>query len=109
MNAVANDKLRRGGSVARSLALCAVLAAVAATLLAAGRANSGEEPMTAKIDAIFSTLGDANLAGVVVLVRKDGREVFARGYGLRDLRTRSRIDAATNFRLASCTKQFTAM
>src|SRR5439155_11723367 len=35
--------------------------------------------------------------------------VFERGYGVTDLRSLRRIDARTNFRLASDTKQFTAM
>ena len=47
--------------------------------------------------------------GLAVLVRKDGRTVFERGYGVRDLRSMRKIDAETNFRLASFTKQFTAM
>jgi CubicO group peptidase (beta-lactamase class C family) len=65
--------------------------------------------MTTKIDAIFSPLADTKSPGFAVLVRKDGRVVFERGYGARDLRTFAPIDAETNFRLASCTKQFTAM
>ncbi len=46
---------------------------------------------------------------MAVLVRKNGKTVFERGYGVRELRTMAKIDAQTNFRLASCTKQFTAM
>ncbi len=46
---------------------------------------------------------------MAVLVRKDGRTVFERGYGVRELRTFARIDGRTDFRLASFTKQFTAM
>jgi CubicO group peptidase (beta-lactamase class C family) len=46
--------------------------------------------------------------GVAVLVRKDGKTVFSRGYGVRDLRSRERIGPDTCFRLASVTKQFTA-
>ncbi len=42
-------------------------------------------------------------------MRKNGRTIFHRGYGVRDLRTFARIDAKTDFRLASFTKQFTAM
>ena len=42
-------------------------------------------------------------------MRQDGKTVLARGYGVRDLRSRGRIDPATSFRLASVTKQFTAM
>jgi CubicO group peptidase (beta-lactamase class C family) len=47
--------------------------------------------------------------GVAVLVRLEGKTVFARGYGVRDLRSRDRIGADTAFRLASMTKPFTAM
>ena len=46
--------------------------------------------------------------GLAVLVRTSGRTVFARGYGVRDLRTRAPIDPRTRFRLASVTKQMTA-
>jgi CubicO group peptidase (beta-lactamase class C family) len=44
-----------------------------------------------------------------LLVRKDGHTIFERCYGLRDFHTRRKIDPITCFRLASCTKQFTAM
>lgn len=66
-------------------------------------------PTAPQIDSIFSSVTQPDAPGLAVLVRHDGRTVFERGYGLRDLRTRAKIDAATNFRLASCTKQFTAM
>ena len=65
--------------------------------------------MKTQIDSIFSSVTQPGAPGLAVLVRQNGRTVFERGYGLRDLRTRAKIDAATNFRLASCTKQFTAM
>src|SRR6266478_306390 len=61
------------------------------------------------MDAIFSPLADDQSPGAAVLVRKDGRTVFERGYGARELRTFAKIDAQSNFRLASCSKQFTAM
>ncbi|MGA2136494.1 MAG: serine hydrolase domain-containing protein [Bryobacteraceae bacterium] len=63
----------------------------------------------ADLDAIFAPLADARSPGLAVLVRQDGRAIFVRGYGVRDLRTFARIDAQTDFRLASFTKQFTAM
>ncbi len=62
-----------------------------------------------RIDAIFSPLADAKSPGTAVLVRKDGRIVIQRGYGVRDLHSKAKIDGETNFRLASCSKQFTAM
>jgi CubicO group peptidase (beta-lactamase class C family) len=67
------------------------------------------DPMIPKIEAIFAPLSDARPPGVAVLVRRSGRSVFEHGYGVRDLRGRVAIDPETNFRLASCTKQFTAM
>jgi len=63
----------------------------------------------ADIDSLFAPLVDQKSPGMAVLVRKDGRTIFARGYGVRDLRTFDAIDHTTNFRLASFTKQFTAM
>jgi CubicO group peptidase (beta-lactamase class C family) len=62
-----------------------------------------------QIDAIFAPLVEARSPGAAVLVRKNGRTILQRGYGVRDLRTLRKIDRRTNFRLASCTKQFTAM
>jgi CubicO group peptidase (beta-lactamase class C family) len=61
------------------------------------------------LDAIFAPLAGARDPGLAVLVRQDGRTLFERGYGVRDLRGYAKIEAATNFRLASFTKQFTAM
>jgi CubicO group peptidase (beta-lactamase class C family) len=61
-----------------------------------------------QVDALFSELISNQEPGAAVLVIKDGRAVFERGYGVTDLRTRRPIDARTNFRLASVTKQFTA-
>ena len=60
------------------------------------------------VDAIFAPLKSADAPGAAVLVKKAGTVVFERGYGVSDLRTRHKIDERTNFRLASCTKQFTA-
>jgi CubicO group peptidase (beta-lactamase class C family) len=62
-----------------------------------------------QIDAIFAPLVEAGSPGAAVLVRKHAHTIFLRGYGVRDLRTLPKIDSRTNFRLASCTKQFTAM
>jgi CubicO group peptidase (beta-lactamase class C family) len=65
--------------------------------------------MAHSIDSIFSPLADASSPGLAVLVRQNGQTVFERGYGVRELRKFAEIDPQTNFRLASCSKQFTAM
>ena len=64
---------------------------------------------TSQIDAIFAPLKSTNAPGAAVLVIRNGKPVFRQGYGATDLRTHHPIDATTNFRLASFTKQFTAM
>jgi CubicO group peptidase (beta-lactamase class C family) len=73
------------------------------------QAQSSEIPADKKIDAVFSSVTSPDAPGLAVLVRKNGRTVFERGYGVSDLRSKTKIDAHTNFRLASFTKQFTAM
>jgi CubicO group peptidase (beta-lactamase class C family) len=62
-----------------------------------------------ELERIFKNLTDGQSPGAAVLVRENGQTSFRGGYGVRDLRTRRAIDSHTNFRLASCTKQFTAM
>jgi CubicO group peptidase (beta-lactamase class C family) len=62
-----------------------------------------------QIDRIFTGINSARTPGAAVLVVQEGRVIFERGYGVADLRSFPKIDAHTNFRLASCTKQFTAM
>ena len=63
----------------------------------------------ARIEAIFADLKSETAPGAAVLVLKDGRVLFSRGYGVTDLQSLGKIDAQTNFRLASVSKQFTAM
>ena len=63
----------------------------------------------AGVEEIFSSVVKPDEPGLSVLVKKDGRVVFERGYGTKELRTGPKIDTKTNFRLASVTKQFTAM
>jgi CubicO group peptidase (beta-lactamase class C family) len=87
---------------------------LSAVLLAAGFAIFGEAQsanvrMKNEIDAIFSGATAPNAPGLAALVKKDGKIAFERGYGIADLHSKTPIDARTNFRLASVTKQFTAM
>ena len=70
---------------------------------------AGEDPSARRIAAILAPLVSRQEPGLAVLVRLNSKSVFKRGYGSRDLRSGAPIDAHTNFRLASCSKQFTAM
>jgi CubicO group peptidase (beta-lactamase class C family) len=71
----------------------------------AARADEGAD----RLEGALAGLVQADSPGFAALVKKDGRVLFQRGFGVRDLRSKARIDARTNFRLASCSKQFTAM
>ena len=84
-------------------------AALFVLVLAASTVSVSAQAASAQIDAIFASLKSSNAPGAAVLVVRDGKPVFRRGYGVTDLRTLHPIDASTNFRLASFTKQFTAM
>ncbi len=61
------------------------------------------------IDALFSEFNQTNAPGAAVMVIKEGKPVFAKAYGLANLAEKTRCSTNTNFRLASVTKQFTAM
>ncbi|HET8965446.1 MAG TPA: serine hydrolase domain-containing protein [Candidatus Acidoferrum sp.] len=62
-----------------------------------------------ELESWYSAIAESGTPGFAVLVQQNGKPIFAKGYGLRDLRNHQPIDEHTNFRLASCTKQFTAM
>lgn len=66
-------------------------------------------PQASQIELILKNLADNHTPGLAVMVRKNGRTTFERGYGITDLKSKRPIDSHTDFRLASCTKQFTAM
>ena len=61
------------------------------------------------IDKLFESYAGPRVPGAAVVVIRDGRVVFARGYGLAELETNTPVTEHTNFRLASLTKPFTAM
>jgi CubicO group peptidase (beta-lactamase class C family) len=72
----------------------------------------GSAPMSDRAratEALFEKRVHADEPGLALLVRQGGKTVLARGYGVRDLSSRAAIDPRTSFRLASVTKQFTAM
>jgi CubicO group peptidase (beta-lactamase class C family) len=76
--------------------------------LAVPLATTAQGTPEQQTDKILSSVIQPQAPGAALLVRKHGRTVFERGYGVRDLTARTPNDAHTNFRLASCTKQFTA-
>jgi CubicO group peptidase (beta-lactamase class C family) len=63
----------------------------------------------ARIDTLMREFDKPDVPGASVMVIRDGAVVFKKGYGLADLENRIPATTATNYRLASVTKQFTAM
>src|ERR1700686_3693822 len=72
-------------------------------------AQSSSKELSDQMNSAFSGIAAHDTPGFAVLVKKDGKIVLEKGYGVGELRTKTAIDAQTNFRLASFTKQFTAM
>ena len=61
------------------------------------------------IDALFAEYTGANVPGASVIVIRDTEVVFRRAYGMADLEHGIPATTGTDYRLASLTKQFTAM
>ena len=71
--------------------------------------SSGMLMKEKSIDDILSAYQSDDKPGASVLVFKDDKIVFKKGYGVSNIATQEKINPTTNFRLASVTKQFTAM
>lgn len=91
-------------------AICALAGIFA--LIGAGAFAARLRPVDSRaalIDSVFSRVTAAGDPGLAVVVRQNGQTIFTKAYGMRDLRSRLPNTLATDFRLASFTKQFTAM
>ena len=80
-----------------------------ATRRVIARAAEGSPLTEAYVDSLFADFNAPAAPGAAVLVAMDGKVLVSKGYGLADLDARTPITPHTNFRLASVTKQFTAM
>lgn len=83
----------------------AILLATACVL--AGCATGAHRMQHAQIDRLMGRYTGA-VPGASLLVIHDGVDVVRRGYGLADVEAGTESGPATNYRLASVTKQFTA-
>src|SRR5437870_3188102 len=87
----------------------ALTLAILLLTLSSHSAKSEGEVKTAELDALFETYSRPDSPGASVMVIHNGKIVAAKGYGLANLETKTPCGTNTNFRLASVTKQFTAM
>lgn len=74
---------------------------------ASSRPSPGADPRV--VDALFEAYDRPGAPGASVIVIQDGEVALRRSYGLAELETRTRATSETHYRLASLTKQFTAM
>jgi CubicO group peptidase (beta-lactamase class C family) len=86
-----------------------ILVLCLAVFCAAENGNQTREPAKRLENSIFGGLVKPDEPGFALLLRYGERNAYIRAEGVRDLRSKAKIDAHTNFRLASFTKQFTAM
>jgi len=70
---------------------------------------AAQETLGSQVDALFAEYTGANVPGASVAIVQDGKVRLAKAYGLADIEARIPCATNTNFRLASVTKQFTAM
>jgi CubicO group peptidase (beta-lactamase class C family) len=84
---------------------------VATVALASCHAHSRPAPvrnLTTAVDSVLRDYASPSGPGASVLIRRDGRTILARSYGLADVEAGVATTPQTNYRLASLTKQFTA-
>jgi CubicO group peptidase (beta-lactamase class C family) len=68
-----------------------------------------KKKLAVAIDSIMNNYASNDKPGASVLVYQNDKIVFENGYGVNNINTHDPIKPSTNFRLASVTKQFTAM
>ncbi len=81
---------------------------VAAAAVVAPRGLQGQRPDLEALDRyIAEARAEWEVPGLAVAIVKGDETVFARGYGVRDIRTGGAVDENTLFAIASNTKAFT--
>lgn len=77
--------------------------------LSAHAAPDRADTLTPKLDALFQNFNQPGAPGASVMVIHRGKVLAAKGYGLANVEEKVPCGLATNYRLASVSKQFTAM
>jgi len=98
--------------VLKNRALIFILAAlIAAALLVPpiSAQPAGDDALAKKIDAVMTEVYHPDGPGAAIIVRKDGKTIFRKGYALADLELGVPVEPDMVFRLGSITKQFTAV
>ncbi|MDT7604225.1 MAG: hypothetical protein QOF61_2222 [Acidobacteriota bacterium] len=86
------------------VAMCVLLPFLCATV-----GGQSARDKSSAVTALFREFDRRDVPGASVLVVRRGKAVFERAFGMANLEERVAATTATNYRLASVTKQFTAM
>ena len=86
---------------------CALALPLAAVLLLLGPASRADE-RTDKVDALFAQCDKPDSPGSAIGIIKDGKLIYARGYGSANLDYNIPLSTNSVFHIASTSKQFTA-
>lgn len=62
---------------------------------------------TQRLEALFSDYSEAD-PGAVLVITRNGKEIFSKTFGYANLETKTKIDSRTVFEAGSVSKQFTA-
>lgn len=62
-----------------------------------------------RLDSLMRATTQTNQPGTALVVELNGKPIYQKGYGLANIKTKTPITPETNFRMASVSKQFTAM
>jgi CubicO group peptidase (beta-lactamase class C family) len=68
-----------------------------------------DQSLRVQIDSVLSGVVRPSDPGLAIVVKRGSEIYFEKGYGIREIGKSGSIGTTTNFRLASVTKQFTAM
>jgi CubicO group peptidase (beta-lactamase class C family) len=86
--------------------IAAVLCAL--SIAGAGLAGVSDEKSAAAVDEVFSDLTKPGSPGCALAVYRDGKIIYAKGYGLANIEENVAITPQTVFDIGSTSKQFTA-
>lgn len=85
------------------------LAVIAMMTLGSCGSEKTTEQKLGEVDQLFAGYDAADIPGAAVMIIEDGKPILQKGYGVAYFADNSLVSSKTNFRLASVTKQFTAM
>lgn len=86
----------------------ALLAAALSLACAAWAAAAEDTPLEARVDALFAEWDKPDSPGCALGIIRDGKLIYARGYGMANLEHEIPNSPQTVFRIGSTSKQFTA-